>query len=246
MTCGSTRRLSSRAWPSWARTTSGATTDRKYRRRLPTRSTGSLTATTTPTAAPPGPGCGTGPRRPPAGSAGPAPMPSCTWCTTTTRRPAGNCPRCATCSGRPRRCCRCGCGTATTGRRCTRRRPACSRRCALADRAGVRRQPELACTPRFTRHQREWFAQVRARAAAGEPVAVLSADSPHEIYRALDIPYVVVQWWSSVIAAKQKAPGYLSALAAAGYPDDSEQYNSLPLGELLAADGDAADRKSVV
>ena len=109
----------------------------------------------------------------------------------------------------------------------------------MAERAGVRRQPELACTPRFTRHQREWFAQVRERAAAGEPVAVLSADSPHEIYRALDIPYVVVQWWSSVIAAKQKAPGYLSALAAAGYPDDSEQYNSLPLGELLAADSDA-------
>ena len=54
----------------------------------------------------------------------------------------------------------------------------------------------------------------------------------------MDIPYVVVQWWSSVIAAKQKAPGYLRALAAAGYPDDSEQYNSLPLGELLAADDD--------
>ena len=54
----------------------------------------------------------------------------------------------------------------------------------------------------------------------------------------MDIPYVVIQWWSSVIAAKQKAPGYLRALAAAGYPDDSEQYNSLPLGELLAADDD--------
>ena len=147
-----------------------------------------------------------------------------------------NCPRCATCSGQARRCCGSGCRTATTGRRCWRRRPACSRRCALAERAGVRRQPELACTPRFTRHQREWFAQVRERAAAGEPVAVLGADSPaRNLPRALDIPYVVVQWWSSVIAAKQKAPGYLSALAAAGYPDDSEQYNSLPLGELLAA-----------
>lgn len=108
----------------------------------------------------------------------------------------------------------------------------------MAEPAGVRRRPELACTARFTRYQREWFAGVRERAAAGEPVALLSADAPHEIYRAMDIPYVVVQWWSSVIAAKQKAPRYLRALADAGYPDDSEQYNSLPLGELLAADDD--------
>ena len=108
----------------------------------------------------------------------------------------------------------------------------------MAEQGGGRRRPELACTQRFTRYQREWFAEVRARAAAGEPVALLSADAPHEIYRAMDIPYVVIQWWSSVIAAKQKAPGYLRALALAGYPDDSEQYNSLPLGELLAADED--------
>lgn len=108
----------------------------------------------------------------------------------------------------------------------------------MAEPAGVRRRPELACTARLTRYQREWFAGVRERAAAGEPVALLSADAPHEIYRAMDIPYVVVQWWSSVIAAKQKAPRYLRALAGAGYPDDSEQYNALPLGELLAADDD--------
>jgi hypothetical protein len=108
----------------------------------------------------------------------------------------------------------------------------------VTDQAGARRRPELACTRRFTRYQREWFAGVRARAAAGEPVALVSADAPHEVYRAMDIPYVVVQWWSSVIAAKQKAPAYLRALGAAGYPDDSEQYNALPLGELLAADDD--------
>ena len=108
----------------------------------------------------------------------------------------------------------------------------------MAEQAGARRRPELACTQRFTRYQREWFAEVQQRAAAGEPVALLSADAPHEIYRAMGIPYIVIQWWSSVIAAKQKAPGYLRALAAAGYPDDSEQYNSLPLGGLLAADED--------
>jgi 2-hydroxyglutaryl-CoA dehydratase, D-component len=69
---------------------------------------------------------------------------------------------------------------------------------------------------------------------------VLSADSPHEIYRAMDIPYVVLQWWSSIIAAKQKAPDYLRRLAEAGYPDSGEQYNTLALGELLDDDPEAA------
>jgi hypothetical protein len=104
----------------------------------------------------------------------------------------------------------------------------------------IRRQAELTCTPQFTRYQRSWFAEVQQRVAGGEPFAVLSADSPHEIYRAMDIPYVVVQWWSSVIAAKQRGPVYLQRLAQAGYPDDREQYNSLPFGELLDADPQSA------
>jgi benzoyl-CoA reductase/2-hydroxyglutaryl-CoA dehydratase subunit BcrC/BadD/HgdB len=110
----------------------------------------------------------------------------------------------------------------------------------MAEDAGIRRRPELRCTAEFTRHQREWFAEIRERVAAGEPFAVLSADSPHEIYRAMDIPYVVVQWWSSLIAAKQLGPRYLNALAEAGYPSAHEQYNSLPLGELLAQDSESA------
>jgi hypothetical protein len=52
----------------------------------------------------------------------------------------------------------------------------------------------------------------------------------------MGIPYVVVQWWSSVIAAKQMSGTYLKGLADAGYPDDREQYNSLGFGELLVGD----------
>lgn len=103
----------------------------------------------------------------------------------------------------------------------------------MAEITGERRRNELACTREITAYQRAWFAEVSERARSGEPFAVLSADSPHEIYRAMDIPYVVVQWWSSIIAAKQKAPEYLGRLAEAGYPNDNEQYNSLPLGESL-------------
>ncbi|WP_249018678.1 2-hydroxyacyl-CoA dehydratase family protein [Conexibacter sp. S30A1] len=110
----------------------------------------------------------------------------------------------------------------------------------MSEERGIRRRPELSCTAEFSRYQREWFSELRVRVGDGEPFAVLSADSPHEIYRAMDIPYVVVQWWSSLIAAKQLGPRYLDALEQAGYPTKHEQYNSLPLGELLAGDPQTA------
>lgn len=110
----------------------------------------------------------------------------------------------------------------------------------MTESAALRRRPELRCTAEIYAFQRAWFAEVRERAADGEPFAVLSADSPHEIYRAMDIPYVVLQWWSSLIAAKQLGPRYLEALTDEGLPSVHEQYNSLPLGELLTNDPDSA------
>jgi len=90
-----------------------------------------------------------------------------------------------------------------------------------------------------TAYQREWFQSVRARAAAGEPLAFVNADAPHEILRALDIPYVVNQWWASVIAAKRVGPPALEVLRARGLPDGSRQYDALALGAQELA-GDAA------
>lgn len=88
-----------------------------------------------------------------------------------------------------------------------------------------------------TQYQKDWFQTVRQRAAAGEPIALLNADAPHEVFRALDIPYVVTQWWSSIIAAKQAGPASLERLASRGLPDFSQQYDAMPLGEqLLTAD----------
>lgn len=81
-----------------------------------------------------------------------------------------------------------------------------------------------------TQYQREWFARTAERARAGEPLALVNADAPHEILRAMGIPYVVNQWWSSIIAAKRAAPASLSVVAKLGLPDDSRQYDVLPLG----------------
>jgi len=89
----------------------------------------------------------------------------------------------------------------------------------------------LAAATAATRHQKEWFAKTAERARAGEPIAIANADAPLEVLRALEIPYVVTQWWSSIIAAKQVGPAALARVAERGLPDFSLQYDAMPLGE---------------
>jgi hypothetical protein len=91
----------------------------------------------------------------------------------------------------------------------------------------------------YTYH-RNWFKRVRERVAAGEPFALVSAETPMEIFQAMDIPYVPIQWWSSVVSAKQKAPEYLNKLRALGLPDDQEQYFSLGLASSYDRDPETA------
>lgn len=101
---------------------------------------------------------------------------------------------------------------------------------------GLRSEKSLDLAREFGRYQRTWFGGLRARAAAGDPIAVVNADAPQEIFRALDIPYVVTQWWSSVVAAKQQAATYLSELRTRGYPDTRESYTALAFASTLADD----------
>jgi benzoyl-CoA reductase/2-hydroxyglutaryl-CoA dehydratase subunit BcrC/BadD/HgdB len=97
---------------------------------------------------------------------------------------------------------------------------------------GERSRKSLRAVADFGAHQREWFQSVRARAAAGEPFAVVNADAPQELLRAFDIPFVVNQWWGSIVAAKQQTPHYLARLREHGYPDGSEQYSSQGIAAL--------------
>ncbi|GAA2749364.1 2-hydroxyacyl-CoA dehydratase family protein [Amnibacterium kyonggiense] len=97
----------------------------------------------------------------------------------------------------------------------------------------------LAATTAALAHQREWFGTLRARAAAGEVIALVNADAPQEILRAMDVPYVVNQWWASVVTAKQLAGESLAVVAGLGHPDDSRQYDVLALGSRGVADQEA-------
>jgi benzoyl-CoA reductase/2-hydroxyglutaryl-CoA dehydratase subunit BcrC/BadD/HgdB len=95
----------------------------------------------------------------------------------------------------------------------------------------------LTVAESYTAYQREWFAEVTGRAREGEPFAVVGADYPHELLRALDVPYVVTQWWASIVGSKRMTPGNLAAMAAAGYAPDVEPYSAQGLASHLVGDG---------
>jgi len=102
-----------------------------------------------------------------------------------------------------------------------------------------RSRKSLNCTADFSSWQRDWFAGVRAQAGDG-PFAVVNADAPQEILRALDIPYVVNQWWASIVAAKQKARDYGRLLKSNDYPSHIETYSAQGLAAALDANTDDA------
>ena len=104
----------------------------------------------------------------------------------------------------------------------------------------VRSRKSLASIADFSTYQREWFADVRRRAAGGSPFAVVNANAPQEILRALDIPFVVNQWWASIVAAKQQSRRYLGLLAAHDYPTRAEPYSAQGIAAAFDDDADAA------
>ncbi len=111
---------------------------------------------------------------------------------------------------------------------------------AGAAKEGERSRKSLASVAEFGRYQRAWFAGIRERVAAGEPFAVVNADAPQEILRAFDVPFVVNQWWASIVAAKQQSRKYLELLRAQGFPVDAEAYSAQGLAACFDADREDA------
>ena len=106
--------------------------------------------------------------------------------------------------------------------------------------ASGRSRKGLASLSGFGEYQRIWFAGVREQVATGSPFAVVAANSPQEMLRALGIPFVVNQWWASIVAAKQQAPRYAALLEAHGYPGDCEAYSAQGLAAVFDDDADLA------
>lgn len=105
---------------------------------------------------------------------------------------------------------------------------------------GQRSRKALQSVAAFGSYQRDWFAGVRQDVAAGAPFAVVNANSPQEMLRALGIPFVVNQWWASIAAAKQQSPRYFDLLRAHGYPADVEAYSAQGLAAAFDEDAEQA------
>ena len=100
-----------------------------------------------------------------------------------------------------------------------------------------RSRKDLACTADATAYQRQFVADLKRRVVDnGEPFAIAQADTPHEIFHAMDIPLVSNQWWSAYISAKQLSPRYFAVLDKLGYPANSCRYCSLGLACTLDND----------
>ncbi|MFC3101460.1 2-hydroxyacyl-CoA dehydratase family protein [Altererythrobacter lauratis] len=107
--------------------------------------------------------------------------------------------------------------------------------------ANQRSRKTLACTSEATAYQKAFGADLRRRVVEErEPYAIVQADTPHEIFHAMDIPIVTNQWWSAYISAKQLSTRYFDKLVEAGYPANSCKYCSLGLACTVANEPETA------
>ena len=103
--------------------------------------------------------------------------------------------------------------------------------------SGQRSRKDLACTSEATAFQKAYGRELKQRVVEnGEHFVLAQADTPHEIFHAMDIPLVSNQWWSAYISAKQLSTRYFDAMLERGYPENSCKYCSLGLACTLAND----------
>lgn len=95
---------------------------------------------------------------------------------------------------------------------------------------------KLKATAAASTYQKAWFAGLKKRVENGEDFGYLNADVPMEILRAMDIPFVVNQWWAAICGAKRMTRKYFGLLRDAGYRDDLCSYCATAFAESLDPD----------
>ena len=104
-----------------------------------------------------------------------------------------------------------------------------------------RSRKDLQCTADALAHQRQFAAELKRRVVEnGDPFVVAQADTPHELFHAMDIPLITNQWWSAYISAKQLSAQYFKVLEQRGYAGNGCRYCSLGLACTLANDPSTA------
>ena len=100
---------------------------------------------------------------------------------------------------------------------------------------------KLKATGEASAYQKQWFQGLKARVEAGEDFGYLNADVPMEVLKAMDIPFVVNQWWAAICGAKRMTKKYFGLLRDAGYRDDLCSYCATAFAESLDPDDHAYD-----
>ena len=86
-------------------------------------------------------------------------------------------------------------------------------------------------------HQREWFSELREQVfEQGRPYVIGGALVPHEIFEALDLPFMTDVWYSGLVAARRQSAYYSTFLAQQGYHEGLSRYGALALAVLLDED----------
>lgn len=111
----------------------------------------------------------------------------------------------------------------------------------MSEPSAAHSRKDLLCTKLATSYQRSYVSELRRRVIEqGEPFVIAQADTPHELFHAMDIALITNQWWSAYISAKQLSARYFTAMDELGYPANSCRYCSLGLACTLANDPAAA------
>jgi hypothetical protein len=79
-------------------------------------------------------------------------------------------------------------------------------------------EKRLKVVDRVRKIQRDWLASTRERVKAGEPFAICNGDEAEEIFIAMDIPVLAVNYWNALILAKDLEAHYSKILNDCGYP----------------------------
>jgi benzoyl-CoA reductase subunit B len=93
---------------------------------------------------------------------------------------------------------------------------------------------QLAVSRTLRSYQKEWFEKLRLEVfEQGRPYAIGGALVPHEIWEALDLPFITDVWYSGLVAARRQSGQYSDFLSRAGYHEELSRYGALTLAVLM-------------
>lgn len=81
-------------------------------------------------------------------------------------------------------------------------------------------------------HQRHWLDTTRKQVADGGHFAICNGDEFEEVFLAMGIPVVAINYWNYLIVAKQQKQHYFDVLNQRGYP--GENFFALGLASTMA------------